>query len=113
MRDIKFRIWTGTSMESHQLLSISMKGQVWFDRGETGVTGVDSPLMQYTGLKDKNGVAEVYEGDIISANGLIIGNQYENPEILETGANLLIQGFGTKDWIDTHKKALEQGCNYA
>ena len=122
MRPIKFRVWSGERMTSSQLFSVSMKGQLWFDSGSSGVVGVDDrPLMQYTGLKDKNG-KEIYEGDILKhpdgttfkvvwlntysgfkaiynrvndhANlymqlndrglAVVIGNIYENPELLET-----------------------------
>ena len=116
MREIKFRAWDG-----ERLRKVNTIG--WVDGGVDFVTtprysgpAEDFRLMQYTGLKDKNGV-DIYEGDVIdycwhSDSGHrkiikfcdyylgyepflddysmpddgtveIIGNIYENPELLE------------------------------
>jgi len=75
--------------------------------------GTSYDLMQFTGLLDKNGLTEIYEGDIIDIDGNIIGNQYENEKLLKEKTNLIIQGFGTKDWGATYKEAMGRGCQNA
>jgi uncharacterized phage protein (TIGR01671 family) len=111
MREIKFRAWKDKKMSS----SFSLEDYSADQDAEYG--NYDLPndfsedgvfLMQYTGLKDKNG-KEIYEGDIIKhdyrdtltviewrdkdaswsmggyqpENTEIMGNIYENKEILK------------------------------
>jgi len=117
MRQIKFRAWDKENKKMHKVNMIDFiegeifvepqpknKSRLWFEECK------DSILMQYTGLKDKNG-EEIYEGDIIKKEwddeieevtwnegyvepfnfsyyedpegGEILGNIYENPELLD------------------------------
>jgi uncharacterized phage protein (TIGR01671 family) len=115
MREIKFRAWDKTNKKM-------VYGNIGFIQYENDFTvgAFDSfgypiqnknvELMQYTGLKDKNG-KEIYEGDIVRwffmeervspieyhkwffqpkgwgnidlSETEVIGNIYENPELLE------------------------------
>lgn len=126
MREIKFRAWDKSCNRMFITITELWFGnndyfkELFFDQSfhfkaetktENGVemhqaTSEDCILMQYTGLKDKNG-KEIYEGDIVidddhdlyaieydgysfSENPLdhvdyceVVGNIYENPELLK------------------------------
>jgi len=111
MRELKFRAWNGEAME-YGGFGVHAGGKIIIDAsGLTKVTE-DSPVMQFTGLHDKNG-KEIYEGDIVQEglrhwtaqwnqkylkfeltsettsagmygfSGAVIGNIYENPDLLK------------------------------
>ena len=128
MREIKFRAWdkglkrmiylSEPTVENDDFSGIVFKLRDYFVSAFSSDRIEDVELMQYTGLKDKNG-REIYEGDIVKGTGKnpiiyvvewldsyggfafvdkekaipayeflvnfceVIGNIYENPELLE------------------------------
>ena len=71
MREIKFRTYVRFLREMHEVREMIFdKGAVMIDAYQYGLDRDDAPVMQFTGLKDKNS-NEIYEHDIakISVDG--------------------------------------------
>ena len=87
MRTIKFRAWDKKAKCMISVGKISFPANKVFAYTDDQDWGLledvkISELMQFTGLKDRNGV-EIYEGDIVS-----IKSQYETDQPIDTKAKV-------------------------
>ena len=116
MRKIKFRAWCETDYGDEIIYfgSQEFDNGLWFD--STKHINAYHSVMQFTGLTDKNGCGNfcLYDGDIVSLDGKIIGNIHEtSKDIYEGNSYIVVPKIGTKDWRAAEQRLLDIGFGYS
>ena len=109
MREIKFRAWDVGKQEMFEIVRFDFRstthplGLGYLVNPSLGVrfkTHEQAILMQYTGLKDKNGV-EIFIGDILLLD-LLSGDRHSEVIICEDREIPVVQYFAYHGWEPLH-----------